>query len=63
MNTRKKRNELIHEQQRLTQSQNQMLEAFVINFILIIFCYLKQFLLTEFAENLLVKVWYLILGT
>ena len=46
-----------------------MLEAFMINFILMIFSYLKQCLPTNFAENLLarkkiqIKPWYRILGT
>ena len=34
----KKANELIRKQQRPDQSQNGMLEAFMINFILILFC-------------------------
>ena len=33
-----KANELIRKQQRPTQSQDGMLEAFMINFILMIFC-------------------------
>ena len=49
----KKANELIHKQQRPAQSQYGILEAFMINFILMIFCYLNECLPTDFAENLL----------
>ena len=46
-----------------------MSEAFVANFILMIFCYLKQYLPTDLAENLLatkkmqMKALYMILDT
>ena len=56
--------------QRPAQKQYGILEAFMINFILIIFCYLKQCLPTDFGENLLarekkfqVKDWCRILGS
>ena len=65
----KKGNELIHKQQRPAQSHYGMLASFMSISILMIFCYLKQCLLADFAENLLVrkkiqiKAWYRILGT
>ena len=46
-------NELTRKRQTPVQSQYGMLEAFMINFIFIIFCYLKQCLPADFAENLL----------
>ena len=65
----KEASELIRKQQRPAQSQYEMLEAVMINFILMILCYLKQCLPTDFAENLITKkknqtkAWYRILGT
>ena len=53
---------MVRKQQKPVQSQYGMLEVFMI------FCYLNQCLLTEFAENLLtrkkiqIKAWYNILG-
>ena len=45
-------NELTHKKQGPAKSSDGMLKAFKIKFVLI-FCYLKQCLSTEFAKNLI----------
>ena len=70
MNMCKKVNDLIHKQQRPAQSQYGILEAFTINFILMIFCWLEGMPTdrlrrksTSKTRKNKIKAWYRILGT
>ena len=65
----KKANELIRKQQRPRQSHYGMLEAFMINFILMIFCWLEAMLTDRIRRESIskkksqTKAWYNTLGT
>ena len=65
----KKGNEVILKQQRPVQSQYEILEAFMINFVLMIFCWLEAMLTERLRrkssskKKLQIKAWYRILGT
>ena len=66
----KKVNELIHKQQRPAQSQYGIWEAFMINFILMIFCWFEWMLTNRLCRKstrkitkIQIKAWYSVLGT
>ena len=65
----RKANEFIRKQQRPAQSQYKMLGAYMINFILMIFCWLDAMLTDRLhikstsKKKIEIKAWYRIFGT